>query len=124
MNRRKHLEEFESQKKVLIIRNRVHTSSFHSMLHKTLFVPRPAGNGIDTHRVWEANYLGAVPVILESEFCGDATWPVIVVKNWSVLLKKNEQELDLLFAKHSLSQKQSTDFGVRVLKDVFGKINE
>ena len=63
-------------------------------------------------------------MILESEFCGDATWPVIVVKNWSELLEKSREELDLLFTKHSLNQQQSIDFGVRVLSNVFGKSNE
>ena len=124
MNRKRHLEKFESSKKTFIIRNRINASTFHSMLRKTLFVPCPAGNGLDTHRVWEAIYLGAVPVILESEFCGDATWPVIVVKNWSELLEKSKEELDLLFTKHSLNQQQSIDFGVRVLSNVFGKSNE
>ena len=124
MNRRKHLKKFESQKRVFIIRNRVHARTFHSMLRKTLFVPCPAGNGIDTHRVWEAIYLGAVPVILESEFCGDAIWPVIVVKNWSELLEKSREELNLLFTKNSLNQQQSIDFGLRVLSNVFGEANE
>jgi hypothetical protein len=124
MNRKRHLEKIESSKKTFIIRKRVHASTFHSMLRKTLFVPCPAGNGIDTHRVWEAIYLGAVPVILESEFCGDATWPVIVVNNWSELLEKNKQELNLLFTKNSLNQKQSIDFGMGILKDIFGEINE
>jgi hypothetical protein len=124
VNRRKHLEKFESQKRVFIIRNRVHARTFHSLLRKTLFVPCPAGNGIDTHRVWEAIYLGAVPVILESEFCGDASWPVIVVKNWSELLEKSREELNLLFTKNSLNQQQSIDFGLRVLSNVFGEANE
>ena len=124
MNRKRHLEKFESSKKTFIIRNRINASTFHSMLRKTLFVPCPAGNGLDTHRVWEAIYLGAVPVILESEFCGDTTWPVIVIKNWSELLEKSKEELDLLFTKHSLNQQQSIDFGVRVLSNVFGKSNE
>jgi len=123
-NRKRHLEKFESSKKTFIIRNRINASTFHSMLRKTLFVPCPAGNGLDTHRVWEAIYLGAVPVILESEFCGDATWPVIVVKNWSELLEKSKEELELLFTKRSLNQQQSIDFGVKILSNIFGKSNE
>jgi hypothetical protein len=63
-------------------------------------------------------------VILESEFCGDATWPVIVVKSWSELLEKNREELDLLFTKYSLNQQQSIDFGVKILCNVFGEGNE
>lgn len=123
-NRKGHLEKFESSKKTFIIRNRINAGTFHSMLRKTLFVPCPAGNGVDTHRVWESIYLGAVPVILKSEFCGDATWPVVVVNNWSELLDKNREELNLLFTKHSLNQQQSIDFGLKVLSNVFGAVNE
>ncbi len=30
------------------------------------FVLSPPGNGIDTHRMWEALYAGAIPVVLKS----------------------------------------------------------
>jgi hypothetical protein len=93
-------------------------------MKKSRFIPCPAGNGLDTHRVWEAFYLGAVPVILESEFCGDTTWPVIVVKNWTELLEKSREELDLLFTKYSFNQQKSIDFGVKILSNIFGKSNE
>jgi hypothetical protein len=63
-------------------------------------------------------------VILESEFCGDVTWPVIVIKNWSELLEKSNEELNLLFNEYSLTQQQSIDFGVKILSNIFGKSNE
>jgi hypothetical protein len=108
----------------LIVENRLQANTIHKLMKKSRFIPCPAGNGLDTHRVWEAIYLGAVPVIIESEFCGDATWPVIVVKNWSELLEKSKEELDLLFTKHSLDQQQSIDFGVKILSNIFGRSNE
>jgi hypothetical protein len=47
-----------------------------------------------------------------------------VVNNWSELLEKSKEELDLLFTKHSLNQQQSIDFGVKILSNIFGKSNE
>jgi len=123
-NRNIYRRQFKGDSRCLIVENRLHANTIHKLMKKSRFIPCPAGNGLDTHRVWEAIYLGAVPVILESEFCGDATWPVIVVKNWSELLEKSREELDLIFTKHSLNQQQSIDFGVRVLSNVFGKSNE
>jgi len=31
------------------------------------FVICPEGNGVDSHRIWEALYLGCVPIVSESE---------------------------------------------------------
>jgi hypothetical protein len=62
-------------------------------MQKTLFVPSPAGNGLDCHRTWEALYLGCVPVVIKKEFCGDETWPVLVVDNWQDLAAMKQEEL-------------------------------
>jgi hypothetical protein len=35
-------------------------------LKRALFVPAPNGNGIDTHRLWECMYMGAIPIVTES----------------------------------------------------------
>jgi len=123
-NREVYRRQFKGDSRSLIVENRLHANTIHKLMKKSRFIPCPAGNGLDTHRVWEAIYLGAVPVLLESEFCGDATWPVIVVKNWSELLEKSKEELDLLFTKHSLNQQKSIDFGVKILSNIFGKSNE
>ena len=93
-------------------------------MRKTLFVPCPAGNGIDTHRIWESVYLGAVPVVLKSEFCGDENWPVLVIENWSELLKMNREDLIQLYRKHVLTQNEAVEFGLNVLENVFGNIND
>jgi hypothetical protein len=53
-------------------------------LASSYFCIAPRGNGIDTHRVWEALYLRTVPVVTRSlvaEHHGDL--PIIVVDDWS-----------------------------------------
>ena len=48
----------------------------------------PEGNGVDTHRLWEALYLGCIPIVLETPFIQalvhsmDNMLPIIVVKSW------------------------------------------
>ncbi len=47
------------------------------------FVLSPAGNGPDTHRLWEALVLGCIPIVRRnflSEFLSDL--PVVVVDDW------------------------------------------
>lgn len=59
-----------------------------STLSKTLFVACPAGNGIDTHRLWETLYLGAVPIVLDSTFARNLEslgYPLYITKKWSDL---------------------------------------
>jgi hypothetical protein len=46
----------------------------------------PRGNGIDTHRVWEALYLGVVPVVQRSSL--DALYgplPVLIIESFENL---------------------------------------
>lgn len=64
------------------------------------FVAAPPGNGIDTHRAWEAMYLGAVPVILDSymartyELMGLPVW---VVDSYAKLQDQSEQDLAIRY---------------------------
>ena len=88
-------------------------------MRKTMFVPSPAGNGIDCHRTWEAIYLGAVPVVLKSEFYGREDWPVLVVDNWSDLLNKSKSDLESIYKEYALNKKESIDFGLNILRTIF-----
>jgi hypothetical protein len=49
----------------------------------------PEGNGVDTHRFWEALYLKVIPIVLDSEliraFQRDTRIPIVVLKAWSDL---------------------------------------
>ncbi|KAI3656786.1 hypothetical protein MP638_004133 [Amoeboaphelidium occidentale] len=50
------------------------------------FWASPPGLGVDTHRTWEALYLGRIPIILSSRI--DVLFqdlPVLIVKDWSEL---------------------------------------
>lgn len=49
------------------------------------YVLCPPGNGIDTHRLWEALYMGCVPITLESRIYQFYDLPIIQVKSWEDL---------------------------------------
>lgn len=61
------------------------------------FVISPRGNGLDTHRLWEALYLQAIPIVKTSNL--DALYedlPVLIIQDWKeiteeFLLQKYEE---------------------------------
>lgn len=61
-----------------------HYKSFIFNLKKYAFCVCPRGNGIDTHRVWEALYMGCIPICkpyLAHMF--NDTLPILFVNEWS-----------------------------------------
>ena len=116
--------EFQNHFNSLVINQRVAASTIHKLMRKTMFVPSPAGNGIDCHRTWEALYLGAVPVVLRSEYFGEINWPVLVVDSWSELVEKKDDELKEIYVNNVLDQKRAIQFGVDIIEKIFGKSNE
>ena len=58
-------------------------------------IPCPAGNGIDTHRLWETLYMGGIPVIKSNKLLNFLVkdLPVIIVKSWDELLDGNKMEV-------------------------------
>ena len=117
--RSKYRSELQNYSNCLVINKRLHAKTIHKLMRKTLFVPSPAGNGIDCHRTWEAIYLGAVPVVLKSEFYGREDWPVLVVDNWSDLLNKSKSDLESIYKEYALNKKESIDFGLNILRTIF-----
>jgi hypothetical protein len=87
-------------------------------MRNSLFVPSPAGNGYDCHRTWEALYLGAIPVILKSEFCGDSTWPVLLVDEWNDLIKLSRSELERLYKIGAISKEAALEFSENILRKI------
>lgn len=53
-------------------------------LASSYFCIAPRGNGIDTHRTWEALYLGTIPVVTRSVLTDQhPDLPVVVLRDWS-----------------------------------------
>tara|TARA_B100000287_G_scaffold39522_1_gene36078 strand:+ start:1017 stop:1859 length:843 start_codon:yes stop_codon:yes gene_type:complete len=77
------------------------TSGWNSFFYRRIllnymFVICPEGNGVDTHRLWEALYLRTIPIIEKnkiSPFIKKANLPVLIINKWSDLSKYNEKKL-------------------------------
>jgi hypothetical protein len=72
--------------------------SHYESISKYKWTLCPRGAGEDTHRLWEALYLGSIPVVLKSPLSSlYKDLPVIQLDNWNQLslgmLKKKEKEL-------------------------------
>lgn len=68
------------------IKGNPHLVSYYKKVANHKFVVAPRGNGWDTHRLWEALYLGCVPIVESSPLDPlYAQFPVLVVKNWKAL---------------------------------------
>jgi len=51
------------------------------------FVLCPPGKGVDTHRLWEALYLGCIPITLKSRIYQHYHLPIVQVERWEDLNK-------------------------------------
>lgn len=81
-------------------------------LSLSLFVLSPQGRGIDSHRTWEALYMGAIPIIesssLDSMYDG---LPVVIVKDWKeVTFSFLEKKLEELKGLSVCSEKLWVDY--------------
>ncbi len=47
------------------------------------FVVCPRGCGVDTHRLWEALYIGCVPIVIKHRIYRDYTLPIIQVNHFA-----------------------------------------
>lgn len=82
------------------------------------FVLCPRGNGLDTHRTWEALLMGAIPIVRSSTL--DPLYdelPVLIVREWNEvtpeLLKKKWRELSSM---KSNSAKLSIDYWLTAIR--------
>jgi hypothetical protein len=117
-NRNSYRRKFFAARKSLVINNRISARTLHKLMLKSLFVPSPAGNGLDCHRTWEALYLGCVPVVLSQDFCGDVTWPVLVVENWEELINKSQKELESIFNLNRMNFEESIEWSRGLIESI------
>ncbi len=81
---------------VVDIEGQLSARKHHEALREYAFVAAPPGNGADTHRVWEAIYLGCVPIVLESYLTRhykSIGLPIVVVKDFREVEDWSESSL-------------------------------
>lgn len=73
---------------------KLNKSDFLSELNNYKFVIAPFGNGLDTHRVWEAIYSNSIPIVKEhTAFNSFKELPIHFVKNFKDIDNKNLSKL-------------------------------
>ena len=94
LKRSEAMKAFEQVTNSLVFKKRITAQTVHKLMRRTLFVPCPRGNGLDTHRIWEAIYLGAIPVVLNSDrFAALEGWPILFIEDWKEIIEKSREEL-------------------------------
>jgi hypothetical protein len=85
--RKELLEVAEQDTKVFeVIKVPLSPKRFAQEMNQYKFVACPRGNGIDTHRFWEALYRGSVPIVIASKWSKSLKYldlPLIEVSDWA-----------------------------------------
>jgi hypothetical protein len=85
--RKELLEVAEQETKVFeVIKVPLSPKRFAQEMNQYKFVACPRGNGIDTHRFWEALYRGSVPIVIASKWSKSLKYldlPLIEVSDWT-----------------------------------------
>lgn len=74
---------------------------YRKKLINYMFVACPEGNGIDTHRFWEALYLNVIPVITNKNFYSQfENLPILAINKWADLGSYSEDDLNSFYQKN------------------------
>ena len=92
-------------------------------LQKYRFILCPEGNGLDTHRIWEALLTKTVPILEKSDFSlnfYNLGMPVHIVNKWSELEEIDENKVDELYKNYidfEYSKFVKTEFWMNLIKE-------
>lgn len=86
---RTHLKpRFRNVENFKVIDEEISHEDYINNLYKSIYVPCPSGNGLDTYRVLETIYCGAVPILPTSRWTkAYKNLPVITINNFAWLPK-------------------------------------
>lgn len=74
---------------------------YRKKLINYMFVACPEGNGIDTHRFWEALYLNVIPVTTNKNFYSQfENLPILAINKWADLGSYSEDDLNSFYQKN------------------------
>ncbi len=78
-----------------VINKYIRPNEYFKLLKQHKFVASPEGNGIDCHRMWEAMYMGVVPIVLKNTFTDKFNeLPIWIIDSWEELRSYDTNELD------------------------------
>ena len=56
-----------------------------------LFIASPRGNGIDTHRTWEALYMGSIPIVEKHHMYDTYNLPIWQIESWDEVTNESKR---------------------------------
>jgi hypothetical protein len=115
-NERKRLDCYAALKDRLPFLPKVPADENITRLRSYKFCICPEGNGVDTHRFWEALYVQTIPIVLDSPFVRllkeRTRIPMIVLNSWSEL---DVSKLEYRIEDHHLSDLSFEAYRRRIL---------
>lgn len=108
INVRTRINHITNANKIFMDQNWPHTE-YLARLSKSLFVISPPGNGIDCHRIWEALYVGTVPIVeRNSAFRNFTDLPILFIDRW--------EDVTIDFAKSQITTFYNKLYDLKKLK--------
>lgn len=86
--RKELLQNSNRSQLVHLVPRQTDPSEYAKLARRFKFIACPAGNGIDTHRVWETLYRGSFPIVKRSawsESLREMGYPILEVDSWENL---------------------------------------
>lgn len=116
------LSAFKSSPFSFYSSKRLTHQTFHRLVRKSLFLPCPPGNGLDTHRIWECLYLGAVPIVHKDHaFAALNGWPIWIVADWNEALSFSREELEQKYRDLVLPRSELLELSRKVFQKIEAK---
>jgi hypothetical protein len=120
-NRDKRTSCYNSIIKKLPFLNIISTYDNFKRLSEYEFCICPEGNGVDTHRFWEALYLKCVPIVINSPFINiikkNTNLPMIILNSWDDLDIDNLQEYNTFdFTNYESNKYLNLDYYLDTIK--------
>jgi hypothetical protein len=118
---RKKIIDAVSQVPKVTLGEPVDFESYLMQMAKHKFCLCPRGNGIDTHRFWEAQYLNTIPIVLSRDWTpAYSNLPILVVDSWEDLLQIN---LEKAYIQISNTSHNRTSLGLSYYAKLTKRIN-
>lgn len=112
---RSHINNITNKNNIFMDKSLPHIE-YLTKLAKSLYVISPPGNGIDCHRIWEALYVGTVPIVQKNTAFRNFTHlPILFIENW--------EEVTIDMVKKRIPEFYSQPFDTSILQlDYWKKI--
>lgn len=121
-SRKKASSTLAKNSNVLRLGKRISPQTFHFLIRRSLFVACPRGNGLDTHRIWESLYLGAIPIILKRDYFSALNgWPIFTIESWENLGIYNRLQLEEIYADLVESKEFLLEKSIKILEEISGE---